>query len=46
MEKNVVIDTSAWNQAGEYVYKAKESGDIEWFTGNEEIYWQNEKVYE
>ena len=33
-------------QAGEYVYKAKVSGDIEWFQGYEEIYWQNEKVYE
>ncbi len=33
-------------QAGEYVYKAKVSGDINWFQGYEEIYWQNEKVYE
>lgn len=33
-------------QAGEYVYKAKVSGDINWFQGHEEIYWQNEKVYE
>jgi transcriptional regulator with XRE-family HTH domain len=32
--------------AGEYVYKAKVSGDINWFQGYEEIYWQNEKVYE
>ncbi len=33
-------------QAGEYAYKAKVSGDINWFQGYEEIYWQNEKVYE
>lgn len=33
-------------QAGEYTYKAKVSGDINWFQGYEEIYWQNEKVYE
>ena len=33
-------------EAGEYVYKAKVSGDINWFQGYEEIYWQNEKVYE
>lgn len=33
-------------RAGEYVYKAKVSGDIEWFQGYEEIYWHNEKVYE
>jgi len=33
-------------QAGEYTYKAKVSGDIDWFQGYEEIYWQNEKVYE
>lgn len=33
-------------EAGEYVYKAKVSGDINWFQGYEEIYCQNEKVYE
>ena len=33
-------------EAGEYVYKAKVSGDINWFQGYEEIYWKNEKVYE
>lgn len=33
-------------EAGEYVYKAKVSGDINWFQGYEEIYRQNEKVYE
>ena len=33
-------------RAEEYVYKAKVSGDIEWFQGYEEIYWHNEKVYE
>ena len=33
-------------EAGEYVYKAKVSGDIHWFQGYEEIYRQDEKVYE
>lgn len=33
-------------QAGEYTYKCKVSGDINWFQGHEEIYWGEEKVYE
>lgn len=32
--------------SGEYLYKSKVSGDFSWFQGYEEIYWQNEKVYE
>ncbi len=33
-------------QAGEYTYKCKVSGDINWFQGYEEIYWMDELVYE
>lgn len=33
-------------QAGEYTYKCKVSGDINWFQGYEEIYWGEIKVYE
>lgn len=33
-------------QAGEYTYKCKVSGDINWFQGHEEIYWGEKKVYE
>ena len=33
-------------QAGEYTYKCKVSGDFRWFQGNEEIYLQDELVYE
>lgn len=33
-------------QSGEYVYKCSVIGDFSWFQGAEEIYWQNEKVYE
>lgn len=31
---------------GEYLYICKVDGDFEWFQGREEIYWQEEKVYE
>lgn len=33
-------------QAGEYIYKSKVSGDFTWFQGYEEIYCNEEKVYE
>ena len=33
-------------QSGEYTYKCKVIGDFNWFQGYEEIYWNNEKVYE
>ncbi len=33
-------------QAGEYTYKCKVTGDINWFQGHEEIYWGEIKVYE
>ena len=33
-------------QAGEYTYKCKVYGDINWFQGHEEIYWMDELVYE
>lgn len=33
-------------QAGEYIYRCKVSGDIDWFQGFEEIWCSNEKVYE
>ena len=33
-------------QSGEYTYKTKVIGDIDWFQGYEEIYCQNTKVYE
>jgi transcriptional regulator with XRE-family HTH domain len=33
-------------QAGEYIYKCKVSGDFSWFQGYEEIYCNDEKVYE
>lgn len=33
-------------QSGEYLYKCKVSGDFTWYQGYEEIYCNNEKVYE
>lgn len=33
-------------QSGEYVYKCSVVGDISWFQGYEEIYFNTEKVYE
>ena len=33
-------------QSGEYTYKSKVIGDMEWFQGYEEIFCQNIKVYE
>ena len=33
-------------QSGEYLYKCKVSGDFSWFQGYEEIYHNDEKVYE
>ena len=33
-------------QSGEYVYKCNVVGDFTWFQGYEEIYCNNEKVYE
>lgn len=33
-------------QSGEYVYKCNVVGDFGWFQGNEEIFCNNEKVYE
>jgi len=33
-------------QSGEYIYKCKVSGDFSWFQGYEEIFCNNEKVYE
>lgn len=33
-------------QAGEYIYKCNVVGDFSWFQGYEEIYCNNEKVYE
>jgi len=33
-------------QSGEYIYKTKVIGDMEWFQGYEEIFCQNIKVYE
>jgi len=33
-------------QAGEYLYKTKVIGNIEWFQGYEEIYYHDTKVYE
>lgn len=36
----------AFYQAGEYIYQTKVIGDVNWFQGYEEIYYQNDKVYE
>ena len=33
-------------QSGEYTYKCSVAGEISWFQGYEEIYWNTEKVYE
>lgn len=33
-------------QSGEYIYKCNVAGDFTWFQGYEEIYCNNEKVYE
>ncbi|MCQ2483433.1 MAG: DUF5680 domain-containing protein [Clostridia bacterium] len=33
-------------QAGQYVYRCNVAGDFTWFQGCEEIYYENEKVYE
>lgn len=35
-----------YHQSGEYVYKCKVSGDFTWYQGYEEIYCNNDKVYE
>ena len=33
-------------QSGEYTYKCSVAGEISWFQGYEEIYWNTQKVYE
>ncbi len=33
-------------QSGEYTYKCSVNGDFTWFQGYEEIYWNEQKVYE
>ena len=33
-------------QSGEYIYKTSVTGDVNWFQGYEEIFCNNEKVYE
>ena len=36
----------AYYQSGQYIYQAKVVGDISWFQGYEEIYCEEQKVYE
>ena len=35
-----------YDQSGEYTYKCSVAGEISWFQGYEEIYWNTQKVYE
>lgn len=44
--KNLPFRGPAFYQSGEYIYKTKVLGDMDWFQGYEEIFCQNIKVFE
>ena len=44
--KNMPYRGPEYYQSGEYTYKCNVVGDFNWFQGYEEIYYNNEKVYE
>ena len=45
-DKEMPFRGPEYYQSGEYTYKSKVVGDFNWFQGYEEIYCNNEKVYE
>lgn len=45
-DKDMPYRGPEYYQAGEYLYKCNVAGDFTWFQGYEEIYCNNEKVYE
>lgn len=45
-DENMPYRGPEYYASGEYVYKCNVVGDFTWFQGFEEIYWNNEKVYE
>lgn len=45
-DKNVPYRGPEYYQSGEYTYKCNVIGDFSWFQGYEEIYCNNQKVYE
>ena len=45
-DKDMPYRGPEYYQAGEYLYKCSVAGDFTWFQGYEEIYCNNEKVYE
>lgn len=45
-DRNMPYRGPEYYQSGEYIYKCKVVGDFGWFQGYEEIYCNNEKVYE
>lgn len=45
-DRNMPYRGPEYYQSGEYIYKCKVAGDFTWFQGYEEIYCNNEKVYD
>lgn len=45
-DKKMPFRGSEYYQSGQYIYKCNVVGDFSWFQGYEEIYCDNEKVYE
>ena len=45
-DKNMPYRGPEFYQSGEYIYKCNVHGDFSWFQGFEEIYCNNQKVYE
>ena len=45
-DKNMPYRGPEYYQSGQYTYKSNVAGDFTWFQGYEEIYCENEKVYE
>lgn len=45
-DKNMPYRGPEYYQSGEYIYKCNVVGDFIWFQGYEEIYCNNEKVYD
>lgn len=45
-DKKMPFRGPEYYQSGQYIYKCNMVGDFSWFQGSEEIYYDNEKVYE
>ena len=45
-DKKMPFRGPEYYQSGQYIYKCNVVGDFSWFQGSEEIYYDNEKVYE